>query len=85
MHEFQKEEPSMSFSENMSRLEDVVTQLENESLSLDDAVCLFEKGVGLVDECERNLDTARQKISLLTPEGKRVPFVSGARETGETL
>ncbi len=85
MHEFQKEEPSMSFSENMSRLENVVAQLENESLSLDDAMCLFERGVGIVDECERYLDAARQKISLLTPEGKHIPFASNARETGETL
>ena len=73
----------MSFSENMSRLEDVVAQLEKESLSLDEAIFLFERGVGLVDECERYLDTARQKISLLTPEGKHIPFASGARETGE--
>ena len=85
MHEFQKEEPSMSFSENMSRLEDVVAQLEKESLSLDDAICLFETGVSLVEECQRHLDTARQKISLLTPDGKHVPFVSGAGETGENL
>ncbi len=67
----------------MSRLEEVVERLERETLSLDDAVSLFEQGMGMARECERYLEEAHQKVSLLTSGGDLVPFAPNARESGE--
>ena len=55
-----------SFEESMEELESIVTALEKGDCPLDEAVKLFEKGVQLSNECHKTLDSAEQKIKILT-------------------
>lgn len=64
----------MKFSEKMQEVEETVNRLEKEALPLEEALSLFEKGIGRIRECQAYLTEARQKISLLTEEGETVPF-----------
>ena len=64
----------MKFSEKMQEVEETVNRLEKEALPLEEALSLFEKGIGRRRECQAYLTEARQKISLLTEEGETVPF-----------
>lgn len=56
----------LSFEEAMSRLSEIVRALESGSAPLDESLALFEEGVALVKHCNFKLDSARQKVKILT-------------------
>lgn len=53
------------FERCLARLEEVVRQLESPQLSLDDAMKLFEEGVALSGECQKQLEEAEGKVEIL--------------------
>lgn len=58
----------MRFEEALKGLEEIVHRLENENLSLDESIALYENGVRLLGECQKRLNEAKQKIDILTKE-----------------
>ena len=52
-----------TFEESMSRLEEIVTLLENNESSLDETVKLFEEGLGLVKDCDSSLKKYEEKVN----------------------
>lgn len=68
----------MNFSEKMNELDKILRNLEGDSVSLEEALAEFEKGIGLVRECRQYLEEAKQKITMLTDDGEK----SGARDAG---
>ena len=77
-----KPEPAKKadFERSLARLEEVVRKLENANLTLDDAMKLFEEGVQLSRECQKQLEEAEGKVEILLKkaDGKisAVPFES---------
>ena len=70
--EVKKENPEeVTFEAAIARLEEIVHSLESGSAPLDESLALFEEGVSLVKLCNARLDTAEQKVKLLTlnPDG----------------
>ena len=65
------EEKDMTFESAIARLEEIVRLLESGSAPLDESLALFEEGVGLVKLCNARLDSAEQKVRLLSknPDG----------------
>lgn len=55
----------MSFEENMSKLEKIVQELEKGDLNLDDSISKFEEGIKLSKECNKMLEDAEKKITIL--------------------
>ena len=55
----------MKFEQAIKELEDTIKKLEGGELPLDEAVALFERGVGLSRRCSSLLDEAQKKISML--------------------
>jgi exodeoxyribonuclease VII small subunit len=53
------------FEHSLARLEEIVRRLENVNLSLDDAMKLFEEGVVLSRECQKQLEQAEGKVEIL--------------------
>ncbi|WCN08338.1 exodeoxyribonuclease VII small subunit [Marinomonas mediterranea] len=62
------------FEDNLSELENIVTQLESNQLPLEDALKAFEKGVKLSKDCQTVLTQAEQKVQILVEkqEGERL-------------
>ena len=56
----------MTFEVAIARLEEIVRTLESGSAPLDTSLALFEEGVSLVKLCNSRLDTAEQKVRILT-------------------
>lgn len=56
----------MSFTEDMEKLQEIVNRLDSGELSLEESLALFEKGVALVNSCRAFLESAKQKISLIS-------------------
>jgi exodeoxyribonuclease VII small subunit len=77
-----KPEPSVQkkpdFERSLARLEEVVRKLESPQLALDEAMKLFEEGVALSRECQKQLEEAEGKVEILLKkaDGKMVaqPF-----------
>jgi exodeoxyribonuclease VII small subunit len=53
------------FERSLVRLEEVVRKLESPQLSLDEAMRLFEEGVGLSRECQKQLEEAEGRVEIL--------------------
>ncbi len=58
-------EKKKTFEENLSRLEEIVKALEDETLSLEKSIKLYEEGVKLAGKCTLELENAERKIKLL--------------------
>lgn len=59
---------SKSFEEKMEDLEKIVVELEKGDLNLDDSVSKFEEGIKLSKECNKILEDAEKKITILLNE-----------------
>jgi len=53
------------FERSLQRLEEVVKRLESANLPLDDAMKLFEEGVELTRECQKQLEQAEGRVEIL--------------------
>ena len=53
------------FEEKIVDLEKIVSQLENGDLNLDDSVSKFEEGIKISKECNKILEDAEKKITIL--------------------
>ncbi len=54
-----------SFEKSISELEEIVSQLEGGNVTLDESLSLFEKGIKLSKSCQKMLDEAEKKVSVL--------------------
>ena len=53
------------FERSLARLEEVVRKLESPQLSLDESMKLFEEGVALSRECQKQLEEAEGRVEIL--------------------
>jgi exodeoxyribonuclease VII small subunit len=53
------------FERSLTRLEEVVKRMEGPDLSLDEAMKLFEEGVTLSRECQKQLEEAEGRVEIL--------------------
>lgn len=68
-----------SFENNMENLEKIVTELEKGDLNLDESIAKFEEGIKISKECNKILEDAEKKITILLEKNgeiKEENFVS---------
>lgn len=75
----------MTFEASLTRLEEIVGQLEKGDLALEDALKVFEEGVRLSKSCMKILEEAERKVEVLLEDkdgAKRLqPFEREGEET----
>jgi exodeoxyribonuclease VII small subunit len=54
-----------TFEQSITELEEIVSQLEGVDVTLDQSLALFEKGIKLSKNCQKVLDEAEKKVSVL--------------------
>lgn len=54
-----------NFEDNMENLEKIVIELEKGELNLDDSISKFEEGINISKECNKILEEAEKKITIL--------------------
>ena len=64
------------FEESIKELEKIVKMLEDGEPSLDESLKNFEKGITLIKVCQKELESAENKIKELTEDGDTKPFDS---------
>lgn len=61
--------PKLTFEKQLSRLEEIVEQLEAEQTDLDASVKLFEEGLTLSKDLSQKLETVKFKVQELKRKG----------------
>lgn len=56
---------NLTFEEAMKKLETIAGELENDNLDLDTSVKKFEEGMKLSKQCNKILEDAERKITVL--------------------
>lgn len=56
----------IKFEDALKRLEEIAGIMENNDLTLDESMKVFQEGVELAKICHQKLDEAEKKISVLT-------------------
>lgn len=57
---------SFNFEKSLSKLEQIVQDLESSDVGLDKSLKSYEDGVKLYNECQKYLETAQKKVTVLT-------------------
>lgn len=55
----------MTFEENLTRLNDIVGQLENDKLPLEKALELYKEGIDLSVDCKKSLESAKLSVNAM--------------------
>lgn len=55
----------MTFEENLTRLNDIVGQLENDKLPLEKALELYKEGIDLSIDCKKSLESAKLSVKAM--------------------
>ena len=56
----------MNYREKSEKLAKMVEQMENDDLTLEEMVALYEKSTSLYKELEKDLSSLEQKVRILT-------------------
>ena len=63
----------LGFEEALKRLEAVVDKLNNEDITLEDSVTLYEEGIQLSKICTETLESAALKIEQIDQDNGKDP------------
>jgi len=75
-----------SFEKSLSRLEEIVAEMEDGSLGLEKMIARFEEGRTLLKFCSDKLNEVDRKIEILVQEGEDVttkPFEDAGEAESE--
>jgi exodeoxyribonuclease VII small subunit len=76
----EEKQKDRGFEESMERLETLVKEMEEGTLSLEDMIARFEEGQSLIKVCTRKLNEVERKIEVLVKKGQALatePFEEG--------
>ena len=59
-----------TFEEKLTRLEEIVTLLDSDTIKLEESSKLFEEGITLSKELSEKLNEVKFKVDTLTQKGK---------------
>ncbi|MBN2733203.1 MAG: exodeoxyribonuclease VII small subunit [Balneolaceae bacterium] len=62
------EKERLSFEKALSRLETIVEKLDDENLSLEESIELYEEGIVLSKQCSQTLEEAELRIEKVNEE-----------------
>lgn len=60
--------PIADYERHVATLEKIVTAMEAGELSLEEALQQYEQGINLIRQCQKTLDSAEQKVRVLSED-----------------
>ena len=67
-----KSQAEAPFEQQLVQLEEIVSKLEDESVGLEEALKLFEEGMGLASSCRKRLESVEARVRELLADGSTV-------------
>ena len=74
----------LTFEAAFTQLEDTLTQLEADSLPLERAIALYQRGGELARHCQSLLDAAEQRLEVLESAPSEEPAIEQAQPDIDT-
>ena len=65
-----EEKKEYTLEENFSRLEETIELLESEDISLEEAFTAYSTGMGILKECNEQIDAVEKKVLKLSVQGE---------------
>lgn len=59
-----------TFEQKLAKIDEIIISLENSSSSLDESVKLYNQGITLTQECQKELEEATLKVNKISSETK---------------
>lgn len=70
----------INFEENIEKLENIISDLEKGNLNLEESISKFEEGIKISKECNKMLENAEKKITILLEKDGEVEEENFASE-----
>jgi exodeoxyribonuclease VII small subunit len=64
----------MSIEETFAKLEETITQLEKDDISLEDSLKAYEQGMEYIKSCNEAIDKAEKKVLVIRENGELDEF-----------
>lgn len=61
---------NMTYEKAIKRLEEIVSQLENNDVPLEQSIALFQEGVTLSQYCDKKLKNIQEKVAQIYENGQ---------------
>ena len=74
------DDTTIDFEAALAELEELVGKMEAGSLSLEDSLAAFERGVRLTRDCQSALRSAEMRIKALTQDGDELDLAASGEE-----
>lgn len=66
------EKKELSFEEKMKKLEEIISQVENEDLSLEKNLALYQEGESLIKELTKQLNDAKEVVKKFSDKNEEI-------------
>ena len=63
-----------TIEESLKELDAIVVKLESREISLEDSFALYQKGMELLKECSKKIDTVEKKMLKMNENGELSEF-----------
>lgn len=63
-----------TIEESLKELDAIVAKLESREISLEDSFALYQKGMKLLKECSKKIDTVEKKMLKMNENGELSEF-----------
>ncbi len=60
----------MKLEDLFESLEDVITQLEGDEITLEESFALYEKGMKMICKCNESIETIEKKVQVINQNGE---------------
>lgn len=64
------EKKELSFEEKMKKLEEIISQVENEDLSLEKNLALYQEGESLIKDLTKQLNDAKEVVKKFSDKNE---------------
>lgn len=66
------EKKELSFEEKMKKLEEIISQVENEDLSLEKNLALYQEGERLIKDLTKQLNDAKEVVKKFSDKNEEI-------------
>lgn len=63
---------SKGLEKSLEQLNDILSNLEKEDISLEDSFALYQEGMKLLKQCNESIDKVEKQLLILEEEGESV-------------
>ena len=60
----------LSFEAKLAKLESLVEELKLDDISLQDTITKYETGIGLIQDCQNEINSFEEKLIMLSKESQ---------------